>query len=393
MKKLPFLLILITTICFSQNYFEKGYIINNNGERIECFIKNEDWKSNPTEIAYKSNLDSESKTANLQNTSEFGIDIFFKYIRVTVDMERTTMDLNNYNYDRTPKFKTETVFLKALKESDISLYSYEENNLHLYFIKKGTNKIEQLINKPYKLDEARVDYYQYYKQQLINSLQCDGLKADIEKTGYNKSGLMEVFEKYYKCSGQTVKEISKDKGKTEIKFYVTPGVTLRSYKLERAGENATADFAAKPSARIGAEMEVILPFNHAKWALFIEPNYETYSFSKEIPTYNNVTIEEQTIYAPIGVRHYMLINKNSKLFLDLALNLFIAKNSKGNYGATDENFEVKDKNNLVCGLGYAYKKYRLEVRFDLDSTVELTSENHIQAESKAFSFIFGYNFF
>jgi len=51
------------TISYSQISFEKGYFINNTNQRISCYIKNSDWKNNPTEFVYKIALEGDKMTA------------------------------------------------------------------------------------------------------------------------------------------------------------------------------------------------------------------------------------------------------------------------------------------------------------------------------------------
>ncbi len=57
------LLLLIITILhlegYSQITFEKGYIIDNSDQKIECLIKNIDWIFNPVNLEYKISEDSE----------------------------------------------------------------------------------------------------------------------------------------------------------------------------------------------------------------------------------------------------------------------------------------------------------------------------------------------
>lgn len=392
MRAVNYLLILITSYSFAQTKFEKGYIIGNTGEKTDCYIKNDDWDGNPSQFTYKFSLEGESKTGNLQNVVEFGVESSFKYIKANVDMDRASLDLNNFNEDRTPKLKPETVFLRVLREANESFYSYEENNLHLYFIKVSKNKIEQLINKPYKMEDSKIGFYQYYKQQLINSFDCGDLKSIIEKTAYNKSDLTAAFDKYYECSGQVVKKASQNSDKTEFNIRLRPGISYRSTKLHRSGETADVDYGSKPCFRIGLEVEAALPFNNNKWALFIEPNYEISSFSKTIPTYGNVTLKENIFSAPIGVRYYVSVNKNSKLFLNLAYNIMLFRNSDGVYETTDENFSVEKKHTVLLGVGYNYKKFSLEARFDLNDSTGATDFVYISAKSKAYGLILGYKF-
>lgn len=52
-KRILFLLITILSLnCYSQISFQKGYYIDNTNQKINCLIKNIDWKNNPTEFEY-----------------------------------------------------------------------------------------------------------------------------------------------------------------------------------------------------------------------------------------------------------------------------------------------------------------------------------------------------
>ena len=56
MKKIT--LIIVGILCFAFNVltqirFEPGYFVNNSCERINCLIKNVEWKNNPINFAYR----------------------------------------------------------------------------------------------------------------------------------------------------------------------------------------------------------------------------------------------------------------------------------------------------------------------------------------------------
>ena len=88
------LLVLMTIIsfnCYSQIKFEKGYFINNDGERTDCLIKNSDWRNNPMKFQYRLTEDSISKIATIESVKEFGINSFSKYKRFYVKPEITLL--------------------------------------------------------------------------------------------------------------------------------------------------------------------------------------------------------------------------------------------------------------------------------------------------------------
>src|SRR5690606_21684320 len=92
------LLILITILsfnCYSQISFEKGYYIDNNDQRINCLIKNVDWKDNPTEFEYKLSENSAPEKASIKLVKEFGVDNISRYIRTTVNIDKSIDNVNS----------------------------------------------------------------------------------------------------------------------------------------------------------------------------------------------------------------------------------------------------------------------------------------------------------
>jgi hypothetical protein len=62
-KILATILITILSVnCYAQISFEKGYYINNEEQRVECEIKNLDWKNNPKEFQFRVSEGTEQKT-------------------------------------------------------------------------------------------------------------------------------------------------------------------------------------------------------------------------------------------------------------------------------------------------------------------------------------------
>ncbi|WP_417619381.1 hypothetical protein [Oceanihabitans sediminis] len=76
-KNLLFILIVILSAnCYSQIIYENGYYIDNSGNKVDCLIKNVDWKDNPTSFEYKLTENSDKNIATLNTVKEFGFIIF-----------------------------------------------------------------------------------------------------------------------------------------------------------------------------------------------------------------------------------------------------------------------------------------------------------------------------
>ena len=148
-KQLLILTVLLSLITNAQIIFEKGYYITNDDKKIDCFIKNNDWKYNPSEFDYQLYLGAEIKKASIENVKEFGIDGYSKYIRAKVKTDRSSQKLKQLTYEKNPTLKEEILFLKPLIEGSHSLYEYEDPISQTYFYAKEDGIIETLIYKKY----------------------------------------------------------------------------------------------------------------------------------------------------------------------------------------------------------------------------------------------------
>src|SRR5690606_7705833 len=201
--KYPFLSFLFL-FCFAfgtaQINYEAAYYINNSGETINGFIKNEGWNNNPSEIEFKKNNTAEGELLKISAVSEFGIKNKFKYIRAVVAIDRSSDDNNYLPSTKAPNLQEENLFLKVLIEGDANLYVYTVNNLLRFFY--NTNKIptEQLIYKRYKAYPTVIGKNEQYKQQLYNNLKCETINIGmVNKLEYRQSEMVRYFKTYNKC--------------------------------------------------------------------------------------------------------------------------------------------------------------------------------------------------
>lgn len=167
-----FIMLFISNLISAQVKFKKGYYINNEGEKTNCFIKNNDWKHNPIEFNYQleeNNSTLSSKT--IDEVKEFGIDGIVKFVRETLPIDQSSQNFQSLTITSAPDFKTETVFLKVLVEGNSNLYYYENEYISRYFYSVN-GKIEQLIFKKYKNQNGDNAFNEQYKRQLFTTFIC-----------------------------------------------------------------------------------------------------------------------------------------------------------------------------------------------------------------------------
>jgi len=420
-KLLLFLLSVVSLNCFAQISFEKGYYIDNSGKKTHCLIKNLDWKNNPTEFSCKLSVDAEADALNLESVKEVGVYGTFKYIRATVDMDRSSEEARSLSKTKDPVFKKETLFLKVLSEGKACLYAYTENNLYRYFYLSKDSGIKQLVYKSYvksnnsagekgqnfDVTEGAIRINSSFKSQLWNCYKNDAaLMKDIKRLKYNRKSLLKYFEKLN--GKKKLKSKNKDmcKSRDAFNLYVRLGLSQNSLSMKNENlNNLDTNFDNKKGIHIGLEAEFIMPFNKNKWAFIIEPNYQYYKAEKDVNySYHSSIIRKasfdvdyKSLEIPLGLRHYLFLNNKSKLFVNAAYVIDIPISGdlleRRTEGSKYENLEISNTTNFEFGFGYNYKdKYSVEMRYapSRDLLTDYPSRN---AEYKTLSIIFGFNIF
>lgn len=371
----------------SQIIFEKGYFVDNSDKKVECLIRNIDWKNNPTSFEYKIDQQDNSITAKIEDVKEFGINTIYKFQRFNLKIDRSSDNTNSLSQTNEPDFKNELLFLKVLIESDVILYAYEDGNLNRYFISTQTSNPEQLIYKSfYSQQNTAIGYNRIYRQQLFNALKCESITASyLEEINYKKKELISVFEKYIKCKNSDFIVYKKQQKYDAFNLTIRPGLTYNSLKINNEMSNTKVDFGSNLGFRVGLEAEFIMPFNNNKWSIFIEPSYQSYNAEKKQG--NQISVADfHTFDLGGGVRHYFFLNSNSKIFVNL--NYAQSVSSSGSIRRLD----VKGLGNFAIGLGYKYKKLSIELQQSISREM-LGDYVAWRSDFKGSSLMFGYTIF
>lgn len=407
MKKLLFIfaITILNFNSYSQIKFEKGYYVDNSNQIINCQIKNNDWRNNPTEFEYRLSDNNKPQKATIKSVKEFGVYNASKYIRKTINIDRSSNNINNLSNDRNPKFKKEQLFLKVLIEGKANLYEYIDNNLRRYFYNKGNSNIKQLIFKSYRTLENNIGKNNGFRQQLWSNLKCPNFKmSKIEGIDYKKNDLVKFFTEYNKCHDNKLIYSEKRKKRDLFNLTLRPRLNSSSLTIQNLVLNSNdTDFGDKTGFGFGLEAEFILPFNKNKWSLIVEPTYQSFK-SKKSTDVTNVSggklitkVDYNSIEIPVGLRHYFFLNNNSKIFVNASILFDLSSKSSIEFnridGSTLNSLEIYTRNNLAMGIGYKHNdKYSLEIRYQTSREI-LSNYPYWNSDYKTFSVILGYSLF
>ncbi|MBU8892117.1 MAG: PorT family protein [Bacteroidales bacterium] len=404
MKKNLFLLLFIFfgLNCYSQINYEKGYIIFDNDEKLECLIKNIDWKNNPTEFMYKLTDVSEPQITFISEVKEFGVQNYLVYKKFIVQIDRSSDSYQNLSTNKHPELYADTLFLKQLVKGNGNLYVYEEGNLTRYFYNINNSEINQLIHKRYWVSKNYINENNRFRNQIWIDLKCESIDLDyIKKIEYSKNDLVKCFVKYNSCLNTEFIDFESLNNRKVINLSIRPGINISTLDIQNVVSNSRdIDFGSNYNFRFGIELEYILPYNKNKWALIVEPTYQYYVAENEL-TYiqtsvttrtTNVKVDYKSVELPVSLRYYMYLNNNSRLFMNAGYTIDLCFDSYIKAERVDlMDLEINTRQNLVFGLGYNYKgRYSFEMRYALDREI-LGDYSYWLAKYNTFSIILGYN--
>lgn len=374
LKKI-YLLLFFTSLMVAQNKYQKGYYILNDGTKVDCFIKNYDWKNNPTKIETKQTLDSQNKDITIEECMEFSVENESKFIRQVVDIDISSSgDYNRLTSSKEPNFKNFKVFLKVLVDGKYSLYHFESEDISdRFFYKVNDSEIKQLIYKKYmNSDSGQTNVYtnESYKNELNRTINCpDNVSLKTSSLEYRKDILSDFFIKANACNGITNNKLVSKNKSVKVNFKPVVGMNYGFINLYNKYGNINGDYdlSKESSFSFGGEIEFVLPFNNDNWSFYVQPTINSYEgkttlyFSQYSNPYYEVSAKYNYINLPIAGRRYFHLTPQSKLFLNLGLNLTFANNkSQLEVEREPSTFFGGNRFNMIFGMGFQYNKISIE---------------------------------
>lgn len=394
---------LLSLCSYSQIVFEDGYFIDESDQKINCMIRNVDWKNNPREFEYKVPSNYLVQKGGIRSVKEFGVNNESKYVRARVLIDRSGDELKNIRSGKNPVFQEEILFLKVLVEGKASLYTYLDGNLVRFFYNIDGSEIRQLVYKRYLL-ESTIAQNNSFRQQLFVDLKCPGLTLrDFESADYNSKNLRKLFVHFNECSSSTQVQYASDQKQDLFDLTIRPGLNLSRLLIEnRSDDSYNTVFGNATGLRFGVETEFVLPFNKNKWSITAEPTFQYYR-SETTTELDGMPLlvliaraNYQSIELPVGLRHYFYLNENSKIFINAAYIFDFSINSSIKFlrsnGSTYKELEITPRRNLALGAGYKIKDtFSFELRYQTGRNL-FSEYLYWHSDYSTFSVVLGYSF-
>jgi hypothetical protein len=366
MKK-HLLLSLVALLCaaaaHAQVDFEKGYLVNNKGERIACWIKNKGWIYTPQSFDYRLEPTGPILEGLVTNVREFGIDSSARYLSRKVDIDRSSDELSSLSTSKEPIFKNEHLFLEVLAEGSVSLLHYSISGTERFFYETG-DSTKQLIYKRFVPKEL-VLVNRGFSRQLIKDVSCGtDATSRIPKVEYTRNSLLGWFKDYYQCKGEAYRLYVKPKKKIAFHVHLRPGAEFASMTVKSSSFSQDYPVPSKVSGRAGLLLEAIFPFNKNKWALTVEPTYQYFKSSND-----RTAVDYQSFEVPVGVRYYLFLPNQDRAFLHLNYVLDQPFNSSIDLTSIGVSVDTRFARNFALGAGYQHGRWSGELRLNTNRDI------------------------
>jgi hypothetical protein len=197
-----------------------------------------------------------------------------------------------------------------------------------------------------------------YKQQILNDLTCPSIsRKDAEGLKYERKPLMKIFGTYNTCTGAAVAS-TEDKPSSQTHLTLRPGLFNNGFYVDNG--TARTEFEKAMSFRIGAELEIVMPFNKGLWSVTFEPAYQGYSSTASNGT---VTIDYKAIDLGVSLRRYIFVKESGGLYANVGFVYAIPISGKDAIKVGSLPLDISTGINLTAGVGYRMGKFSAEFNY------------------------------
>lgn len=336
LKPIFLVILLFSSVVFSQDVFKPGYYIDNAANKINGLILDNNPYNNPSGILFKSTETDAPKTIGIESLKEFSVterNNKFQRYKVEIDINSTRSN----NIEKTASSKVEnTSLFKVLIEGELSLYKLVINDKTIFFYKANNESVpQQLENSTYVNNNGVLtEEKSFFRRQLIKLMNCNDFKTiqSFLQLGYNEKELIEVFSEYNTCknSGFTVYKESAESQKVEFKFTPFAGMNFSNLKYELVGTNFSPS-GSTTGINLGIETAIVLPYNNKSYELFLaigldkidDISSRSYPSGTSSVIFENYIFNSTLINFNLGPRYNYYINQKNKIFFDASVGLSI----------------------------------------------------------------------
>lgn len=403
MKSILKLLLLLPVLAISnltnaQEKFERGFVTDLNGNRLNGMISTSNWTSPEAKIVFRE--DGKEGGIGLTPSQIKGFEVGSdKYFSADVLTEMTSSNLNLLTTDPELNLERGTVFLKAVVLGTKSLFYFKNRMFNDQFYIQKDSEYVLLAYKRYlreAVNSSAVGENRGFVNQLKNYFSdCDKLDSKLLAASYEEKSLVSLFEKYFECTGIS-SEFTAKREKVKIETGVVAGV---SYTGMEEDYFAYYGLNFKPSVNpaAGLFLNVFIPGTRGRVSIYNELLYSSYLLKS--PKHDADDGEFSLGFSYLKMNNLVRLSsaaKRVRAFVNIGISNGIAireVNDARTMSSFDDTFLDhirKYEQGLLAGVGFSVGKLSAEARVEFGNGFS-KSDDYPTSVTRGF-LIVGYRF-
>jgi len=416
-KKIGKLLVLVLGVTVSisssgqENYLE-GKVITLSGDTLSGFIDYGNWAYNPGVISFRSSSGVISSYGPSDIKSFIVKDEY--YIGAKVNTELSSRNVDNIDYNNKLELRESSVFLQAIVVGAKSLYFLKnKNGITNYYVDEDST-FALLEYKKY-LEKQNGVVVKKENKKFIGQLNlylgdCQLGDSKLNTLKYSTKSLEKLFEYYYDCKNIEM-DFQKKREKFALEYGVIAGGTMSKLEFGEAAANSLkAGFDQSYGFSGGLFLDIIIPRSLQKWSINNEIIYTSYKVNNRYDEIESVNIYTYTftdlaysyiklnnmlrfkypigssyLYANAGISNGYAISEVNKERVEMT-RYTIERVEEGKALEQTRKYEQ----GILFGLGFKYKKYSVEARYERGNGMSDFSD--VSSVVNRYYFLLGYKF-
>jgi hypothetical protein len=399
------------SLLLAQVNYQPATVVNKEGKILNGQINYQNWERNPLGILFKQGENGKVIRYTPADIQSFQVE-GDTYISAVVSVDKTPRETQHLTYASKPIIVQDTVFLSLYVKGKAKLYSLidRDSKQHFYIEKDSSGKQELIYIRFLKEIQRNttIQKNERYKGQLTYFFsECPGLKKQIQKLDYRAEDLIDLFTDFNQCVDPANKDnevLGKGEDKAQLEIGFVAGATLTTIKfsstLSYFDYLTQNHYSNSFNPGFGVSLNIILPRNRGKWAIYNEFTYKAYHFEQ---SFSQVTSPDYYINSTVkfgaksikmfNLLRYQIPDKKVRMFFQMGFStgfVFSSENDikieKYFYDQYNEEHRkaIEGYRNIeigvALGLGAAYRKFSFEFRYErangMSNMTDLVSKSH-----------------
>lgn len=395
---------LFLNLSFSQK-FEKGYFIENNGNKVECFLDKKYQFYSPDIVKYKLIENDNIKEIDLNSIKELSIYNKVIYYKFNVEVEVSGVGIEDLDNEKKINTITKNVLLELVEDGKIKLFVYNfDYKSCFYLLKEGESVPELLDYKKYRSGEqfVTVSENNNYRNEIYNFVKDANISAaELENIEYEEDDLQKVIKKYNELNNNSL-SLNFKKSKSS-KFNIKPRLSILNSSVEyqnliNSSFNSKSKFDSKVGLGFGVDLELETISN---FSVFLSPIFSSYTNTSTQTIYGvsssdrviETKVDYKFIRNLIGVRKYFELKNKKEIYFGANLIFDYVLNSETLQVFHPDLINLNESFQLGLNLGFDInKKYYIEFNYDLPKNLSSNTDGR-ETKYSNISFSVMYNLF